>query len=217
MAQLLDRTGEAAIMNSGLRATIIRYGSAIDIDVEFENGAIAYNKKYANFQSGKISCPMLVERFDGYCLLTNPNMHQSFLIDEDDLERTLSCGLWGIKNGYVSRLSKGIRLHRFLLDAPKDFFVDHINGDTLDNRKANLRLCNNQQNGCNSKLRSNNTSGYKGVHFSKKENKWISAIMCNRKHYRQGCFHSKKEAALAYNKAAVKYHGEFARINDVGA
>ena len=59
----------------------------------------------------------------------------------------------------------------------------------------------------------NNTSGYKGVTYRKSRNCWEARIMLNGKTVYTGCFDNKEEAALAYNKVAIKYHGEFAKIN----
>lgn len=93
--------------------------------------------------------------------------------------------------------------------------VDHINGDGLDNRKCNLRVCNRAQNGGNSKLRSNNKSGYRGV-SRYKNTLWqvhISAGGAAKRYL--GVFKDIKEAAKAYNIAALEYFGEFARLNKI--
>lgn len=114
------------------------------------------------------------------------------------------------KNGKTTK----VRMHRFLMGAKKGEFVDHINMDKLDNRMSNLRLCNNAQNMRNSSLRSNNTTGFKGIRQN--WNKWLARIKVNYQEKYLGSFNSKEEAALAYNKAAVKYFGEFANLNKVG-
>lgn len=98
------------------------------------------------------------------------------LIDTEDIEK-VSSDKWCIdKNNYVKN-SKQEYLHRVILDAPKDMYVDHINGNTLDNRKNNLRICTNRENVSNrTKLGTNNTSGILGVRFDNRRNKWYADI-----------------------------------------
>ncbi|MEK6878312.1 MAG: HNH endonuclease [Nanoarchaeota archaeon] len=108
---------------------------------------------------------------------------------------------------------KTILMHRFILDAPKYVEVDHINGNRLDNRRKNIRLCAHADNMRNLKLRKDNTSGYKGV--TKSYGKWTAHIQFNKKGINLGYFKDKKDAAKAYNEAAKKYFGEFARLNDI--
>jgi len=111
--------------------------------------------------------------------------------------------------------AKMLYMHRVVTNAPKTMHVDHIWGDKLDNRKKSLRFCTNAQNISNSGIRKNNTSGYKGVIWDKRDKKWRSTIGFNRKSIFLGCFSCKHEAASAYNVAAVKYFGEFAKPNKI--
>ena len=108
---------------------------------------------------------------------------------------------------------KNIRLHRFIISAKDGEEVDHINGDTLDNRRCNLRICTHSQNMANTGAYSTNTSGYKGVSFEKSTAKWRAGIMRGGKHYSLGLHTTPELAAIAYNKAAVQYYGEFAYQN----
>ena len=121
------------------------------------------------------------------------------------------------KGGYAVSFIKGktIYLHRFLLKLTGKERVDHKNGNGLDNRRSNLRIGNQSLNLANSKISKINTSGYKGVclNRSRKKKKWQSYIKINYKHYYLGGFNTKEEAAYAYNQAALKYFGEFARLN----
>ena len=103
-----------------------------------------------------------------------------------------------------------VKLHRVLLNAPPDKEVDHINGDGLDCRRENLRLCNHKQNTQNARLRKDNTSGYKGV-SSTVEGRWRAHIRGNKVFI--GCFGTPEEAARAYDKKAIELFGEFAKLN----
>lgn len=107
-----------------------------------------------------------------------------------------------------------ILMHRLLLDAPKGTFVDHINGDTLDNRKCNLRLCRKQQNEFNAKVRTDNTSGYRGVCRARR-GLYRAYITINGHQQHLGHFLRPEDAARAYNKKARELYGEFARLNNV--
>lgn len=89
--------------------------------------------------------------------------------------------------------------------------VDHINGNSLDNRRSNLRLATNGQNGMNKGKTRRNASGYKGVYWHKRVQKWTAEIKLNKKKYHLGYFDTPEEAFEQYKKAAVELHGEFAK------
>jgi hypothetical protein len=91
--------------------------------------------------------------------------------------------------------------------------VDHINGNRLDNRRENLRLCNSNGNNQNARLASHNTSGYKGVSWCKKWKKFQVRIWLNNRQRYLGSFTSALEAAQAYDTAARSMYGTFARLN----
>jgi hypothetical protein len=214
----VNRIGERRLMSNGLWATIIAYRSCMDIDIQFENNKITYNKTYQCFQRGAISSPMIYEDI-GYCIkCINPNTIKrktEFLIDKEDLDKVLS-RFWCIEPfGYVISTNKTntITLHKFLMQTKDNEYLDHINGDKFDNRKSNLRICTKAENCRNSKMKSINTSGYKGVSWRKRDKKWSAIITVNYKNIGLGYYENKIEAAKAYNKAALKYHGEFARLN----
>jgi len=101
-------------------------------------------------------------------------------------------------------------MHRMIVNAPDGMLVDHINGDTLDNRKENLRICTPSENIRNSKRRSTNTSGFKGVNFQC--GKWMARIMIHQKRYNLGLFDTPEEAHKAYCDKAKELHGEYARF-----
>lgn len=91
--------------------------------------------------------------------------------------------------------------------------TDHVNGNGLDCRRRNMREATVSQNRHNIGMRKNNTSGYKGVCFEKESQKWVARIQVNNKNKTIGRYTDITQAALAYNKAAKKYHGKFARLN----
>lgn len=106
-----------------------------------------------------------------------------------------------------------IYLHAVIAKPRKGQVVDHINGNTLDCRRGNLRACSNTDNCRNREMGKNNTSGYKGVRYTPKTGRWRGMIMVNRKNIHLGYFNTREQAAEAYNKAALKYFGEFAKLN----
>jgi hypothetical protein len=110
--------------------------------------------------------------------------------------------------------NKTINIHRQILNAPKGACVDHINGDTLDNRRINLRLCTIQQNCFNQrKVRRKTSSKYKGVCLIKENHKWISSIKFNHKQILIGVYFTEQMAALQYNIKAKEFYGDFAYLN----
>jgi hypothetical protein len=137
-------------------------------------------------------------------------------VDDDDYEQ-LNKWLWYVNNKGIAVCNRQggdgkILMHRFILRlSTKAPDVDHINGDKLDNRKKNLRLCTKSQNQANRGKQINNTSGFKGV-FELNE-KWLAQIRFNGRSIYLGTYASKIQAAKAYDKAAVRYYGEFAKLN----
>lgn len=133
----------------------------------------------------------------------------------DDVDYTnLSKWKWSYHNmGYAVRNDKGklILMHRQIMGFPKKG-IDHINGDKTDNRRSNLRICSQLSNSKNSSAHKDSTSKYKGVNRHL-DGVWRSRIMNNGIIYDLGLFKDERSAAIAYNKAAVKYHSEFARLN----
>jgi hypothetical protein len=109
--------------------------------------------------------------------------------------------------------TKTMSMHRMMTNAPDGLLVDHRNGDSLDNRKTNLRLATRAQNMHNSRKRKNTSSQYKGVCFYKRRRKWAAYINVARKRIYLGYFDLESEAARAYDVAAKIYHKEFARLN----
>ena len=154
------------------------------------------------------------------------------LVDAEDYDRILEANIkWRVDSpssrprygpyiiGYNRDLKKEVKLHRWLTDAPSEMQVDHINGNTLDNRRSNLRFVTKKQNQANKRRNYNNTLGYKGVRRSSCGNKY-TARLCQRptgektKEIHLGTFLTLQEAAVAYDKKAIEIYGpEYASLN----
>jgi len=108
---------------------------------------------------------------------------------------------------------KSIWMHRTILPPTEGVIVDHIDGDGLNNRRANLRLATVSQSMCNAKMRSDNSSGYRGVAFVRAENKWAAYITVQKKRLSLGRFDTAESAHDAYVAASAKYHGDYGRTS----
>jgi hypothetical protein len=136
------------------------------------------------------------------------------LIDDEDFGRVNKYNWFLGANGRYVMTSKGLYLHRFIMDCPKKMYVDHIDHNGLNNQKVNLRLCTQQQNCFNqSKQKRANSSIYKGVSWVKNNNKWLAKIKINQKKIHIGLFEIERHAAMAYDIWAKELFGKFARLN----
>ncbi len=150
------------------------------------------------------------------------------IVDDDDFERLIQWKWYATKDKsrcfYAVRSNNiSIKMHRVILGAKggDGKIADHINGNTLDNRKANLRFCTSSQNSQNRKKWARpKHSKYKGVTKSKRQRKydvnetWMARIKVKgKKRIYLGHYKSEVHAAIAYNEAATKYFGEFAKLN----
>lgn len=104
-------------------------------------------------------------------------------------------------------------MHRLIMNPSPAVQVDHINHNHLDNRRSNLRLCRNAENHWNTKVPKSNTSGYRGVCFVKRLNKWQAKVNKNGKQYHVGLYATPEDAARAYNARAKELYGDFAYLN----
>jgi hypothetical protein len=173
-----------------------------------------------------ITCPLLACRLFRYgYTFRKIDLGESYFTiveprDYYQIRRFKWC-VWGTgKKFYAARVmvtgpgkTKIMYLHRQLLNAPKGVLVDHRNRDPLNNRRQNLRFATNSENVQNRGKRKNTTSKFIGVWFRKVNGKWESRITHKDKKIYIGCFDSEIDAAKAYDEAARKYHGEFARLN----
>jgi hypothetical protein len=142
-------------------------------------------------------------------------------VDDEDYER-LADFKWSYmktkhsNTGYAVRRERESRqqvlMHREIMSFPVHQ-VDHKNMDGLDNRKVNLRPATGSQNCANQGNRKNNTSGYKGVTWSKSHKKWQAQIRHKYSRIFLGHYSDIEEAARAYDAAAIRLFGEFAKIN----
>ena len=144
------------------------------------------------------------------------------IVDDTDFEglsqwkwhAKLSCGLWYAARAVTMAGRKiTIRMHRLITNASDGMEVDHIDGDGLNNLRQNLRIVTRNQNRFNSRVRVDNTSGYKGVSLNKRTGRWVAWIGYYGKHKNLGYFATPEMAAQAYDAAARELFGEFARLN----
>jgi hypothetical protein len=152
------------------------------------------------------------------CMVGITQKGKKFYFDKIDFE-FIKNYTWCIgSQGYPStRFNRKIKLmHRIITDAQEGQYVDHINHDTCDNRRENLRICTNAENLHNTNKRKNTISKYKGVYCYKRGKKRYNAYIKHDGRNRSlGYYETEEEAALAYNKAATELFGEFAKLNDI--
>lgn len=143
----------------------------------------------------------------------------SALVDPEDFERFEDLPWFALKTrhgvyaGYKpNRSTKTFLLHRMIMDAKDGFQVDHIDRNTLDCRRANLRCCTPAQNSWNKRPNKPNSTGFHGV-IKTKEGYFIGRIDANRKRHHTPTFNCPATAALYRDILAQRLHGEFAVLN----
>lgn len=142
--------------------------------------------------------------------------------DDDDFTK-ISAYKWNIRRGRNTYYATAnvykegkrvcdITMHRLVMNFPKAF-VDHKDGNGLNNVKSNLRECTPTENNRNCQVAKNSYVGYKGVRFHKRDKLFFASIGVNYKRIHLGYFKKAEDAAIAYNEAAKKYFGDFAKLN----
>lgn len=139
------------------------------------------------------------------------------LVDDADFDKISKYNwtAWRHRNTiYAVSGNDSKKMHRFILGLvdPK-IKADHIDRNGLNNQRVNLRACQNKQNIRNSKIQSNNNTGFKGVGLHKQTGKYRSRIKVDGVQIHLGLYCTAKEAAIAYNESAIKHFGEYANIN----
>lgn len=144
------------------------------------------------------------------------------VVDEEDFE-SVSAHCWHVQvdkrrpSIQYARRDVGdsaVFMHQQILGFPKGCEIDHINGNGLDNRKKNLRKSSKSQNHQNQIIRGDSKTGFKGVsRYSNRPGLWRARISVGGKRLHLGCFSSPEEAARAYDEAAEKHFGEYAKLN----
>ena len=146
------------------------------------------------------------------------------IVDDEDYEylnqfkwyaNKISGKFYAVRNSKINKKNVSLLIHRVIMKPIKGFVVDHINGLTLDNRKSNLRNCTHSDNIKNQKLSIRNKTGFRGVSWHKNNKLFESRIKSNNISYHLGSFNNIMDAAITYNEAAIKYHGEFAKLNKI--
>jgi len=159
----------------------------------------------------------------GYICLTQ---NQWAIVDECDFEN-VNKSLWSARfdsdtQSYYALCSKVIEkkktilMHRFITNPSITKVIDHINHNTLDNRRSNLREVTQSRNAANSRMRSSNKSGTIGVHWNKRQSQWIATIKTDLKAIYLGCFLKKEDAIKVREEAEAKYHGANSYKNSIG-
>lgn len=152
-----------------------------------------------------------------YCIGYTSNTNKQFLVDKEDYDLIYKyCWMendQGYIMAYTEKRKSAIRLHRFLLQPKENEIIDHINGDRADNRKNNLRISNKQLNGINRDRNSTNISGFKGVSFDKRYNKYFARIMVDGKSIFIGYYGTAEEASKARIEKENELFGDYSYYN----
>lgn len=126
---------------------------------------------------------------------------------------------WTLTRGRLQRMvkvapgvQKALPIYRQIMGDPVGLEVDHINGNHLDNRRENLRVCTKAENSRNKGVRAHNKLGVKGVYLDARRGKYRAQIRVDGRKHDLGCFDSIDAAKARYNQAALEFHGQFAKF-----
>lgn len=146
------------------------------------------------------------------------------IVDDEDFEwlskwnwccqKNRNC-IYAKRAFWKNKKRRCIWMHREIIDAQKGKVVNHIDFNGLNNQKKNLQLCTCRENNRWRRKMRGCTSRYKGVSWSTKDNVWVSIIHVDDTVYYLGGFKKEEDAAIAYNRAAIRYFGDFAFLNDI--
>ncbi len=174
----------------------------------------SYSLQSGNTKSCGHCYDNVYEIYENFAVLHVKN-GRTFKISLQSLDKVKGYQFCTDVKGYaMTRINgKTVYLHRILLEPSENQVVDHIDGDISNCRMENLRVCSFQENAFNQQKHPNNTSGYKGVDFDKRRKKYRVRIRTSVGRLHLGYFLTSIDAAQAYDEAALKYHGTFARLN----
>ena len=182
-----------------------------DTEIKRSNHNFCSRNCYYNSTKNKF----IIKEFDTYAeiyVTDKQNKVFKILIDLDDVEFAKNC-TFSLKydetiNGYYVRCrykNKSYLFHRLVMKCPKDMQIDHINHDTLDNRKQNLRICTAKVNNQNKVINNSKSSGHRNIYWKPKLNKWEVGLQINYKKIYIGVFSKLEDAIQAAKQARQKY------------
>lgn len=156
---------------------------------------------------------------DGYVIGYTSNTNKQFIFDADDYEKVSKYHWYEETNGYIrssgKRKEDRFHIHRLIMGFPDGMNIDHINHNTFDNRKSNLRIVTVSQNAMNHILGARNTSGATGVVWVKSRNNWKAEIKLNGETIYLGSFDKFNDAEKIRREAEEKYFGEYSYDNSM--
>jgi HNH endonuclease len=194
---------------NSIRKHIGAYSNLNDAIIALEKVKL---QKQENIKEKLYNTPILYNQ-NGDCIF---KINEFDILIDEELYYDIIQYKWHVNiHGYIiaNINKKDIRLHRYIMNYSGDDFIDHINGNRLDNRKSNLRIATPQQNSRNTSSRKNSTSQYIGVNFDKSRNKFLARINIDNTSINLGRFDNEIDAAKSRDIASKEHFGEFARLN----